>query len=165
MKRSKLAGFGWAYRAWYYFRMGYSTYLTFLLGYVSTLITVYYLAVKNMPPLLDLFPHFAEFAIIATVVGVPLAVLIGWVHLKRSRAFSSEADIGVEANPYYYKWPPGYWMEVIGPVYLEMLAELKRLLEANKLLAADEKSRIEDLERKLKTLNEGGYVGTPRTKL
>ena len=58
-------------RAWFYFRQGYSTYLTFLLGYVSTLVTVYYPAIKNMPPLLDLFPHFAEFAIIATVVGAP----------------------------------------------------------------------------------------------
>lgn len=44
---------------------------------------------------------------------------------------------------------------------MEALAELKRLLEAKKLLAADEKSHIEDLERK----NESGYVGRPRTRL
>jgi len=54
-------------RAWYYFRLGYSTYLTFLLGYVSTLITVYYLAIKNMPPLFDVYPHFASFAALGAV--------------------------------------------------------------------------------------------------
>jgi hypothetical protein len=80
----------WIYRAWYYFRQGYSTYLTFVLGYVSTLITVYYLAIKNMPPLLDIFPHFLSFAAIGTVFGVPLAIAIGWIHMKRSRLYSSE---------------------------------------------------------------------------
>ena len=106
MKLGYLRSLTWVYRAWYYFRQGYSTYLTFLLGYVSTLITVYYLAIKNMPPLLDLFPHFASFAIFGTVVGVPSAVVIGWVHMKRSRLFSSEQDIAVESNPYQYKLPP-----------------------------------------------------------
>ena len=96
----------WLFRAWYYFRLGYSTYLTFILGYASTLVTVYYLAIRNAPALLDLFPHFAEFGVLATVVGGPLAVVIGWIHLKRSGLYSSEADISVEASPYTYKLPP-----------------------------------------------------------
>jgi hypothetical protein len=93
-------------RLWYYFRIGYSTYLTFLLGYVSTLVTVYYLAIKNIPTLLDLFPRFVPFAILATAIGVPLSVGIGSVHLKRSPAYSSEIDIGMEANPYNYSSHP-----------------------------------------------------------
>jgi len=32
------------FRSWYYFRTGYNTYLIIPVGYVSTLITVYYLA-------------------------------------------------------------------------------------------------------------------------
>ena len=52
MNMRSLANMRWIYRAWYYFRLGYSTYLTFILGYVSTLVTVCYLAIKNMPPLL-----------------------------------------------------------------------------------------------------------------
>jgi len=101
---------------WYYFRIGYSTYLTFLLGYVSTLVMVYYLAIKNLPILVDIFPRFVPFAIVALLVGAPLSVLIGWVHLKRSPAYSSEADIGVEANPYTYKLSPGVWREVFAPL-------------------------------------------------
>ena len=144
--------------------MGYSTYLTFLLGYITTLITVYYLAIKNIPELLNVFPHFIPFSVLATGIGVPLAVIIGWLHLKRSAAFSSEADIGIEANPYYYKLIPGK-EEVFAPFYLEVLLQLKRLGSSQGLMSQEDISRIEDLERKLRTLISGGYVGNPRRKL
>lgn len=156
---------GFLARLWFYFRMGYSTYLTFLLGYVSTLVTVYYLAIKNIPDLLNVFPHFVPFAVLATVIGGPLSITIGWVHLKRSPAYRSEIDIGVEANPYYYKLPPGFNREVFAPLYLELLVQMKRLLESQKLLNTEEKTRIEELERKLHVLIDGGLVGTPRTRM
>jgi hypothetical protein len=54
-----------------------------------------------------IFPTFWLFSILAIVVGVPLAVFSGYFHFKRSEAYSSEVDIGVEANPYYYKITPG----------------------------------------------------------
>jgi hypothetical protein len=152
-------------RFWYYFRMGYATYLNFLLGYVSTLVTVYYLALKSAPTLLAIFPKFVPFAVLATVIGVPFTGLVGWVHLKRSQAYRSEADINVESNPYNYKLPPGYWTDVFAPVYLELLTELKRLMEANKLLNSDDKARVDELEKKLRILKDGGYVGKPRIKI
>ena len=155
----------WIYRGWYYFRMGYATYLTFILGYVSTLITVYYLAIKNMPALLDLFPHFEGFGIIATLVGVPLAVVLGWVHMKRSRLYSSEADIAVEASPYNYKLPPGYTREAWFPLMLTQLRLIRRLSEANGLLADSDRIEMDELDKKMVTLVKGGYVGTPRREL
>jgi hypothetical protein len=145
--------------------MGYSTYLTFLFGYVSTLVTVYYLAIKNVPSLQDLFPRFIPFAVLATVIGAPLSIAVGWIHLKRSPAYRSEADILVESNPYNYKLPPGFSREVIAPWNLEILLMLKRSLHAQGLLDDKDKSRLDDLERKLKLLIEGGMVGTPRTKI
>lgn len=151
-------------RVWFYFRIGYATYLTFLIGYVSTLITVYYLAIKNIPDLLNVFPHFVPFAVLATIIGMPLSVGLGWVHYKRSPAFASEVAIQYEANPYYFKLPPGWNKEVLGPLYLELLLLLKRLSSSQKLLDEDERQRIEELERKLHILNEGGFVGTPRRK-
>jgi hypothetical protein len=165
MKLQSLANMRLLYRAWYYFRLGYSTYLTFLLGYASTLVTVYYLAVKNMPPLLDLFPHFTEFAIIATIIGGPSCVLIGWVHMKRSSLYSSEADIAVESSPYQYKLPPGYTKEAFMPAILAQLRILRRLAESNTLLNDSERAEIDDLEKKLTTLLEGGYVGVPRRRM
>jgi len=144
--------------------MGYATYLTFLLGYISTLITVYYLAIKNIPELLNIFPKFVPFAVLSTMIGVPLSIVIGWLHLKRSAAFSAEADIGIEANPYYYKLIPGK-EEVYAPLYLELLVQMKRLAKMQGLMNPEEISRIEDLERKLQILIDGGYVGNPRRRL
>jgi hypothetical protein len=153
------------YRAWYYFRLGYSTYLTFLLGFVSTLVTVYYLAIKNIPYLLDFFPKFVPFAILSIIVGVPVSVAIGWVHLKRSGLFSSEQDISVEANPYQYKLPPGMAMEVNTPTNLIQLRLLRKLADANGLLTEAERVLLDELEKKYQILLDGGYVGSPRRRL
>ena len=152
-------------RFWYYFRIGYSTYLTFLLGYVSTLITVYYLAIKNLPYLLNLFPHFETFSILATIIGAPVSVAIGWLHLKRSTAYSSEADITVESNPYSYKLTPGKEAEAFAPSFLELLTLLTKLLESNNLLSKDDELRIKTLEGKLQTLLNGDMVGNPRRRV
>jgi hypothetical protein len=89
---------------------------------------------------------------------------LGYVHYKRSPAFSSEIDVQVEANPYYFKLPPGYNIEVFGPLYLELLLLLKKLSATQKLLADDDRVRIEELERKLRILNDGGYVGNPKRR-
>lgn len=165
MNLRSFASTRWIYRAWYYFRMGYSTYLTFLLGYLSTLVTVYYLAIRNIPALLDLFPHFAPFAILATLIGGPLAVVIGWVHLKRSGLFSSEQDVSIEANPYQYKLPPGYSKEVFTPAVLVQLRIIRRLAETKGLLTEAETKEMDELEKKLLILLEGGYVGSPKRRL
>jgi hypothetical protein len=150
-------------RAWFYFRLGYSTYLTFLLGYVSTLVTVYYLAIKNIPQLLDLFPKFLPFAVLATAIGVPLSVAIGWVHLKRSTLYSSEADIAAEANPYIYKLPQaGILKDAQIPSELFRLRLLKKLAEANGLLTEAERMQIEKIEANYEMLLRGASVGLQR---
>jgi len=154
-----------SYRAWYYFRMGYATYLTYLVGYVSTLITVYYLAIRSVPSLLEIFPRFVPFSVLATVIGVPLSVAIGWVHLKRSRLYSSELDVGVEANPYNYKITPGKEKEAFAPFYLEMLTQIERLLDAQSLLREEDQKRIGALKEKMQALIDGGYLGTPRRSM
>ena len=149
-------------RAWYYFRIGYSTYLTFLLGYVTTLVTVYFLAIKNLPSLLVIFPDFVPFAVLGTVIGAPLSILLGWLHLKRSTAYSSEQDVQFEASPYSYKLIPGKEKEVLFPFYLELLDLQKTLLESQGLLTDEQRSRIKTLEEQIQVLMRGGYVGTPR---
>jgi len=164
MKLERFANLRWIYRAWYYFRLGYSTYFSFLLGYVSTFVTVYYLAIKNIPDLLTAFPHFAVFVFWGTIVGVPLAVLVGWLHMKRTPVYLAEVDIGVEANPYNYKLPPGYWKEVLTPTFLELLRQNRKILASNNLLSPDDERTISKLEDNLQVLVSGGYVGYPRRK-
>ena len=156
---------GFAARLWYYFRIGYATYLTFILGALNTLVVVWYLAIREVPAIESFFGHFVPFAIVTTLVGVPSGVILGWVHLKRSLAYSSEQDITAEANPYFYKLPPGYNREAFAPLYLELLVELNRLLDAHNLLTDEDRPRIETIRRKLQVLADGGIVGTPRKKM
>jgi len=153
-----------AFRMWYYFRVGYSTYLTFLLGLATTLVTVYYLAISNIPQLQAVFPHFELFVAIALIIGIPVACGIGWFHIKGSALWKSEMDITSEANPYLYKMYPGYWQEAFTPLYLELLRGLKKILEKEGMLSEEEGGRIKDLEEKLEALIKGGYVGVPRTR-
>jgi len=118
-----------------------------------------------MPPLVDIFPHFGSFAVLASLIGVPLSIAVGWVHLKRSLLYSSEADIAVEANPYAYKLAPGYAKELITPASLIQLRILRRLAETHELLTDAEKGEIERLEKMYVTLLSGGHVGSPRRKM
>lgn len=152
-------------RLWFYFRMGYSTYLTFLLGVANTLVVVYYLLIQNVPSLQVVFPHFAFFVVISVIVGVPLSVGVGWLHLKRTPAYLSEIDIGVEANPYYYKLAPGHQMEVFAPINLELLRQVRKIMKSQNLLSDEEEKRLAELEGKMETLLRGGYVGSPKRSL
>ena len=153
------------FRLWYYFRIGYGTYLTFILGIGSTLITVYYLAINNIDFLKTFFPQFYIFSIMALVIGVPAAVMLGWFHVKGSGIFKSEQDINMEANPYNFKIPPGYWQEAFAPTYLELLKGISKILDKQNLISEEEKKHISQIEEKLESLIKGGYVGNQKTRV
>lgn len=143
--------------------MGYTTYLAFILTAINMIVVVYYLAIKSIPALENIFPNFAIWAIIVISAGMPLGIFLGWLHLKRSPAYRSEIDVTVEANPYYYKLPPGYWKEVFAPIWLELLRLNLKVLNKEPL-TEEEQKQIKELQKKLENLIRGGYVGTPRTK-
>jgi hypothetical protein len=151
-------------RTWFYFRTGYGMYLTFVLGVLNTVVVLYYLLIKNVPALQEVFGSFTTFTLIAALIGVPVSVLAGWLHLKGSTAMASEQDIIAEANPYAYKLQPGYLREAFAPLYLEILTLLTRMASREKLLTAEEQAHITALEDKMRTLIQGGYVGKPRRR-
>jgi hypothetical protein len=88
------------FRSWFYFRTGWQTYFAFILAAINTLTVTYFLAVDNYPSLKTVFPSFEIYILIMLSIGIPLLVLVGFVHFKRSRSFKSEVDILVESNPY-----------------------------------------------------------------
>jgi hypothetical protein len=88
------------FRAWYYFRNGWSLYFAFIFAAINTLTVTYYLAIDKIPFLLDLFPSFVHYVAAAVFIGMPFLIIIGYVHFKRSPAYRSEATIGFEVNPY-----------------------------------------------------------------
>lgn len=148
------------YRAWFFFRTGWSTYFALLFSAVNTMVVTYYLAIEKITFLEEIFPSFAHYFIILSAIGVPILVFVGYIHYKRTSAFTSEVDIGTENNPYYFKLPPGYWQDVIIPFYLtvsEMMIKTSR-----DKLTDDELKKIEDLQEKMDILIKGGYVGESR---
>ena len=84
------------FRAWFYFRMGWSTYFAFILAAINTLTVTYFLAIENYPSLKLVFPSFEVYIIIIVTVGIPLLVAIGYAHFKRTQAFKSEIDVQIE---------------------------------------------------------------------
>ncbi len=141
--------------------MGFATYLSFIIAAVNVMVTVYYLAIENISGLNAVFPNFASWAVTVIVIGVPLAVFIGWLHLKRSPAYRSELDVSVESNPYYYKLPPGYWRDALVPVMLETMKLNIKLLN-KETLTETETASLKDLQKKLEWLIEGGRIDAPK---
>ena len=72
------------FRAWFYFRMGWATYFAFIFAAVNTLTVTYFLAIENYPSLQVVFPSFAYYIVIVSLIGVPLLVAIGYIHFKKS---------------------------------------------------------------------------------
>ena len=88
------------FRAWFYFRQGWTTYFAFIFAAVNTLTVTYYLAVGKYPFLNDIFPTFVHYVAIVIVIGVPLLILVGYAHYKKTPSFRAETDVGMETDPY-----------------------------------------------------------------
>ena len=88
------------FRAWFYFRQGWSTYFAFIFAAINTLTVTYYLAIENYPSLKTIFPSFEQYILIVVLVGMPLLVLVGYAHYKKTPSYRAEADVWVESNPY-----------------------------------------------------------------
>ena len=89
-----------AFRSWYYFRMGWGTYFAFIFAAINTLTVTYYLAIEKVPELTLIFPNFIQYILIITSIGIPVLVIVGYAHYKRTIAFKSEIDVILESQPY-----------------------------------------------------------------
>ena len=152
------------FRAWFYFRQGWSTYFAFIFAAINTMVVTYYLAVENIPVLKEIFPSFYLYLLVMTGSGIPILVFVGYVHYKKSAAYAAEADINVESYPYWYKLPPGWIKEVKFPLYLVLINAISKLSNSEKL-TEKEIEDITKLQKKLDGLIKGGYVGNLRSKL
>src|SRR5207244_12829564 len=99
------------FRSWFYLRVGYGTYIAFLIGFVSNIIVIYKLAIADTS-LVSIFPHLTEFTVIAILLASPISVIIGLFHMRRTAAYAADASVSMEANPYVYKIVPGTEREV-----------------------------------------------------
>jgi hypothetical protein len=150
------------FRAWFYFRTGYNLYLAFLIGFASNIVVLYRLGVTDNKYLAPLFPSLTLFTIIGLLFAVPIGILAGLYHMKRTGAFAADASVSIEANPYIYKLVPGKEKEVFLPMWILTLRGLAKMLDQQKTTTPAERRELEDILNKAKALLGGEYVGLPR---
>ena len=153
------------FRYWYYFRQGYQLYFAFIFAGINTLVVTYYLAIERAPVLKEIFPSFPIYAAVLIAIGLPALILAGFIHFKRIPAFKSEQEVTVESNPFIYKLPPGHARIVGMPWSLMMTKFISRLLEKEDLLSEDEAKEIKEIQKNMKKLIDGEFVGASGKKL
>ena len=135
------------FRAWFYFRQGWTVYFAFIFAAVNTLTVTYYLAIENLPVLKEIFPSFITYLALVICIGIPLLILIGYIHYKKSAAFKAEASINVESNPYMKRVIVN--TEVILESHLQIAEILKKLISKEELT----ESEINELSKLHKNLS------------
>ena len=133
------------FRAWYYFRMGWSTYFAFVFAAINTLTVTYFLAIDNYPFLKEIFPSFIHYVILIGLVGVPILMSIGYVHFKKSPSFRAESTVAYESNPWALR-------DLVNSEY-NLILSLKILQMLNKISEKD-KSNLSELEESQKLEKE-----------
>ena len=144
------------FRSWFYLRVGYGTYIAFLIGFLSNIIVIYKLAIAQTS-LVSIFPHLSVFTAIAVIVASPISIIIGLFHMRRTAAYAADASVSMEANPYVYKIVPGKEREVTVPLSILTARVLLKL--AGDKLTTDEKEELEGVLAKADKLLLGHSVG------
>lgn len=140
------------FRAWYYFRQGWGIYFAFIFAAINTFTTTYYLAIEKAPGLKELFPSFLSYILITSVIGIPVLIVIGYLHVKRSAAYKAEADIGFEANPHFRR------MLLNTEEILRQHLKINQLLvkiSRNEKLSDQDLKEIADLHHELNEYSKG----------
>ena len=120
-----------AFRAWFYFRNGWSMYFAFIFAAINTLTVTYFLAIERAPSLQTIFPSFFQYVLIVSIIGVPLLIGIGYAHWKRTKTRKAEVDIGFETNPYQRRFVVN--TEIILHLNLRLIEMLMRSTSGEKL--------------------------------
>lgn len=134
------------FRAWYYFRMGWSTYFAFGFAAINTLTVTYYLAIEKAPILKDVFPSFIYYVLMLTFTGIPILIIVGYLHFKKSSAYKAEADISFESHPHLKRMLQN--TEKMLPLYLKM-SEMMIKISKNEKFSDKEIEEISLLQNEL----------------
>ena len=134
------------FRGWFYFRTGWATYFAFVVAAINALTVTFFLAIENYPSLSVIFPTFFHYIVIVVGIGVPILVLVGYVHFKKSKSFRAEADVLIETNPHIRRILQN--TEVLLPSYLKLTEIIVKLSE-NKKLTDEELMEVSKLQNQL----------------
>ena len=133
------------FRAWFYFRQGWSVYFAFIFAAINMLTVTYFLAIDNYPTLKEIFPTFEHYVLIIALIGVPLLASVGYAHYKKTPSFRAEADVWMESNP--------YWARVLINSQFSLSLNLKMInlitkLSNNEKISQVELDELKELQKK-----------------
>ena len=134
------------FRGWFYFRTGWATYFAFIVAAVNALTVTFFLAIEEYPSLSVIFPTFFHYVVIVVGIGVPMLILVGYVHYKKSKSFRAEQDVLIETSPHFRRMLQN--TEVLLTSYLK-LTQLMTKLSENKQLTDEELGEISNLQAEL----------------
>ena len=126
--------------------MGGATYFAFIVAAINALTVTFFLAIESYPSLSVIFPTFFHYIVIVVGIGVPILVLVGYVHFKKSKSFRAEADVLIETNPHIRRILQN--TEVLLPSYLKLTEIIVKLSE-NKKLTDEELKEVSKLQNQL----------------
>lgn len=144
-----------AFRGWAYFRVGWSTYFVFIFAAINTLTVTYYLAIERAPILKEVFPSFASYFIVVLVVGIPLLVIFGYIHYKKSAAYKEEASIHIESNPYMLRVLNN--TEILVECNIK-LGSIVQKISKNESLTEEETKEITELSKSIEQLTKNRTI-------
>ena len=139
------------FRAWFYFRQGWSTYFAFIFAGINTLTVTFYLAIEKYPILQQIFPTFGQYVLIIAGIGIPLLAVVGYAHYKKTPSYRAEADVWVESNP--------YWARVLvnSEIILKSNQTLMQLITKilrNEKLSNEDFEQISKFQKEISTFTE-----------
>ena len=136
------------FRAWFYFRNGWSLYFAFIFAAINTLTVTFYLAIEKYPDINWMFPTFFHYVVIVCGLGVPLLVIVGYVHYKRTAARKAEVDISYETDAYKARTLVNTEIAItLNMKLLDMIMKISKKQE----LSDEEYQELERLREKLET--------------
>ena len=134
------------FRAWFYFRNGWSLYFAFVFAAINTLTVTFYLAIEKYPDINWMFPTFFHYIVIVCGLGVPLLVIVGYVHYKRTAARKAEVDISYETDAYKARTLVNTEIAItLNMKLLDMIMKISKKQE----LSAENYKELEKLREKL----------------
>ena len=139
------------FRAWFYFRNGWSLYFAFVFAAINTLTVTFYLAIEKYPDINWMFPTFFHYIVIVCSIGIPLLITVGYVHYKRTAARKAEVDISYETDAYKARTLVNTEIAItLNMKLLDMIMKISKKQE----LSAEDYQELERLREKLVTFTD-----------
>ncbi len=111
------------YRSYFYLKFGYNSILGYPRQILINLAALYVVLVELFPTIRANTVQLTVIGFISVAAMLLVSILGGWIYIKKTRFWSTEIDVSIEANPYNFKAPPGYYREVILPSLLHIMTK------------------------------------------